>query len=100
MGIKPTYGTVSRYGLVAYGSSLDQVGPIAKDVTDCATILEAIASHDPKDSTSIDRDAYTYPGKEEGIKGYDFTGALVDDVKGDEKLASHRIILEKGWIRK
>ena len=82
VGIKPTYGTVSRYGLVAYGSSLDQVGPIAKDVTDCAAILEAIASHDPKDSTSIDRDAYTYPGKEEGIKGYDFTGALVDDVKG------------------
>ena len=43
-GIKPTYGTVSRYGLIAYGSSLDQIGPIAKDVTDCATILEAIAS--------------------------------------------------------
>ena len=82
VGIKPTYGTVSRYGLVAYGSSLDQVGPIAKDVTDCATILEAIASHDPKDSTSIDRNTYAYPGREEGIKGYDFTGALVDDVKG------------------
>ena len=43
-GIKPTYGTVSRYGLIAYGSSLDQIGPIAKDVTDCATILETIAS--------------------------------------------------------
>ncbi len=52
-GIKPTYGTVSRYGLIAYGSSLDQIGPIAKDVTDCATILEAIASYDKKDSTSI-----------------------------------------------
>ena len=52
-GIKPTYGTVSRYGLIAYGSSLDQIGPVAKDVTDCATILEAIASHDPKDSTSV-----------------------------------------------
>ena len=51
-GIKPTYGTVSRYGLIAYGSSLDQIGPIAKDVTDCATILEAIASYDTKDSTS------------------------------------------------
>ena len=47
-GIKPTYGTVSRYGLIAYGSSLDQIGPVAKDVTDCATILEAIASHDQK----------------------------------------------------
>lgn len=70
VGIKPTYGTVSRYGLVAYGSSLDQIGPIAKDVTDCATILEAIASYDPKDSTSIVREKY------------DFTSALVEDVGG------------------
>ena len=70
VGIKPTYGTVSRYGLVAYGSSLDQIGPVAKDVTDCATILETIASYDPKDSTSIEREAY------------DFTSALVEDVKG------------------
>ena len=68
-GMKPTYGTVSRYGLIAYGSSLDQIGPIAKDVTDCAAILETIASYDPKDSTSIRRD------------DYDFTSALVDDVK-------------------
>ena len=69
-GIKPTYGTVSRYGLIAYGSSLDQIGPVAKDVTDCATILETIASHDLKDSTSVER------------KDTDFTSALVDDVKG------------------
>ena len=69
-GLKPTYGTVSRYGLIAYGSSLDQIGPIAKDVTDCATILEAIASHDVKDSTSVQRE------------DYDFTSALVDDVRG------------------
>ena len=69
-GIKPTYGTVSRYGLIAYGSSLDQIGPVAKDVTDCATILETIASHDIKDSTSVERD------------DTDFTSALVDDVKG------------------
>ena len=55
VGLKPTYGTVSRYGLIAYGSSLDQIGPVAKDVSDCAAILEAIASHDPKDSTSLDR---------------------------------------------
>ena len=68
-GIKPTYGTVSRYGLIAYGSSLDQIGPIAKDVTDCAIILETIASHDVKDSTSVERE-------------YDFTSALTDDVKG------------------
>ena len=69
-GIKPTYGTVSRYGLIAYGSSLDQIGPIAKDVTDCAAILEAIASYDTKDSTSVKREDYR------------FTEALKDDVKG------------------
>ncbi len=54
-GIKPTYGTVSRYGLIAYGSSLDQIGPVAKDVTDCAALLEAIASHDRK-TTSVQRE--------------------------------------------
>lgn len=70
VGLKPTYGTVSRYGLVAYGSSLDQIGPLCKDVTDCATIMEVIASHDLKDSTSVKRD------------DTDFTSALVDDVKG------------------
>lgn len=69
-GIKPTYGTVSRYGLIAYGSSLDQVGPVAKNVSDCAAVLEAVASYDKKDSTSIPR------------KDLDFTSALVDDVKG------------------
>ena len=69
-GIKPTYGTVSRYGLIAYGSSLDQIGPVGKDVTDCATILEVIASHDKKDSTSLER------------TDCDFTSALVKDVKG------------------
>ena len=70
VGMKPTYGTVSRYGLIAYGSSLDQIGPIAKDVSDCAALLEVIASHDPKDSTSVKRE------------DYDFTSALVEDVKG------------------
>ena len=70
VGMKPTYGTVSRYGLIAYGSSLDQIGPLTKDVRDCATILEAIASHDAKDSTSLDR------------SDTNFTEALVDDVKG------------------
>lgn len=70
VGLKPTYGTVSRYGLIAYGSSLDQIGPLCKDVTDCATILEAIASHDSKDSTSVER------------LDTDFTSALVEDVKG------------------
>lgn len=69
-GIKPTYGTVSRYGLIAYGSSLDQIGPVAKDVTDCATILSVISSYDAKDSTSVKRE------------DTDFTKALVNDVKG------------------
>ena len=54
-GIKPTYGTVSRYGLVAYASSLDQIGPVGKNVADCAALLEVIAGHDPKDSTSLER---------------------------------------------
>ena len=52
-GIKPTYGTVSRFGLLAYGSSLDQIGPIAKNVEDCASILEVIGGYDQKDSTSL-----------------------------------------------
>ena len=69
-GMKPTYGTVSRYGLIAYGSSLDQSGPMTKNVTDCAAVLETIASYDKKDSTSMKREEY------------DFTSALVRDVKG------------------
>ena len=52
-GIKPTYGTVSRWGLIAYGSSLDQVGPVAGNISDCAAALEAISGHDPRDSTSM-----------------------------------------------
>lgn len=70
VGMKPTYGTVSRYGLVAYGSSLDQIGPLTKDVRDCAVVLETLASHDDKDSTSLVRE------------DTDFTSALVEDVKG------------------
>lgn len=70
VGMKPTYGTVSRYGLIAYGSSLDQIGPLTKDVRDCAAVLEAITSYDKKDSTSMDR------------KDIEFTSALVNDVTG------------------
>ncbi len=70
VGLKPTYGRVSRYGLVAFASSLDQIGPIAKDVTDCALILNAICGNDPCDSTCLD------------VPTPDFTKSLVDDVKG------------------
>ena len=70
VGLKPTYGLVSRYGVVAFASSLDQVGPMAKDVTDCAMLLNIIAGHDPKDTTSVDN----------GEK--DYTKALKNDVKG------------------
>ena len=70
VGLKPTYGLVSRYGLIAFASSLDQIGPITKDVTDCALVLQAIAGHDPGDSTSI---RYTPP---------DYSRALTGDIKG------------------
>ena len=70
VGMKPTYGLVSRYGLVAFASSLDQIGPMTQDVTDCAVVLSAIAGHDPKDSTSLPQPAR------------DFTQALTGDIAG------------------
>ena len=105
VGMKPTYGTVSRYGLIAYGSSLDQIGPLCKDVKDCATIMEVLATHDVKDSTSVER------------QDTDFTAALIDDVKGmkigiprdyfgeglngevkEKVLAAAKVLEEKGAI--
>ena len=69
-GLKPTYGRVSRYGLVAYASSLDQIGPLARDAADCALVLQAIAGHDPRDATSLP-DAVP-----------DYTAALAGDIAG------------------
>jgi len=69
VGLKPTYGRVSRFGLVAFASSLDQIGPITKDVTDCALVMRTIAGHDQRDSTSI---PYPVP---------DYTKALIPDLK-------------------
>ena len=66
VGIKPTYGRVSRYGVVAFASSLDQVGPMGKTVRDTATLLDAIAGHDPRDSTSVPADVPDYAAGLEG----------------------------------
>jgi aspartyl-tRNA(Asn)/glutamyl-tRNA(Gln) amidotransferase subunit A len=62
VGLKPTYGRVSRYGLVAFGSSLDQIGPLTRDVRDCALVMGIIAGHDPRDSTSVPLDVPDYLG--------------------------------------
>lgn len=70
VGMKPTYGRVSRYGLIAFGSSLDQIGPFSRDVTDCALLLNVISGYDSRDSTSVNKPVP------------DYTKALINDVKG------------------
>ncbi|MCK5120147.1 MAG: Asp-tRNA(Asn)/Glu-tRNA(Gln) amidotransferase subunit GatA [Candidatus Latescibacteria bacterium] len=70
VGLKPTYGRVSRFGLVAYASSLDQIGPMARNVRDCAVLMGILAGYDPKDSTSVDAEVPDYTGTlEQGIAG-------------------------------
>ena len=83
VGLKPTYGRVSRYGLIAFASSLDQIGPITKDVRDAALLMNILSGHDPMDSTSVDR---AVP---------DYTQALTGDVKG-LKLAVPREYFAQG----
>ena len=70
VGLKPTYGRCSRWGIVAFASSLDQAGPMTKNVEDCALLLQAMSSYDPKDSTSIN------------IKVENYKSKLTDNVKG------------------
>jgi aspartyl-tRNA(Asn)/glutamyl-tRNA(Gln) amidotransferase subunit A len=79
VGLKPTYGLVSRYGLVAFASSLDQIGVLARDVTDAAILLGAIAGHDPRDSTSLD------------VRVPDYTGGLLERIGKGTDLAGVRV---------
>ena len=88
-GIKPTYGAVSRYGLVAFASSLDQIGPLGRDIKDCAEVLSVISGHDPKDSTSVKRPVFDFSncfntdlrGMKIGIPTNYFGKGLDEDVK-------------------
>jgi aspartyl-tRNA(Asn)/glutamyl-tRNA(Gln) amidotransferase subunit A len=82
VGMKPTYGRVSRYGLTAFASSLDQIGPLTKDVRDAAAMLNVICGHDPMDSTSISRPVP------------DYTKYLMDDVKGLKVAVPEELALE------
>lgn len=107
-GIKPTYGTVSRYGLIAYASSLDQIGPIGKSVRDCAALLDVIAGYDPKDATSLKRSDLDFRGSTEdqklcgmkfGIPKEFLTKGISPDVKNAfmevlKVLTSHGAIVE------
>ncbi|MEW6057269.1 MAG: Asp-tRNA(Asn)/Glu-tRNA(Gln) amidotransferase subunit GatA [Bdellovibrionota bacterium] len=108
VGLKPTYGCVSRYGLVAFASSLDQIGPMGVDAGDCAALLSAIAGHDENDSTSIPRPSQDWEGAMEasakkkftiGVPKEYFVGGLqkevaasIDQVMGALKKAGHSIV--------
>lgn len=105
VGMKPTYGTVSRYGLIAYGSSLDQIGPLTKDVTDCAAALTALASHDTKDSTSVSRgDTDFMAALKEDVKGMrigipdDYLGEGLDDEVRTAVLQAAEVLESKGAV--
>ena len=99
VGLKPTYGRVSRYGLVAYASSLDQIGPITKTVRDAAILLEAVAGHDRRDSTSVDRPVPSYEdvlgrgvrGMRLGLPEEYFVGGLDREVEREVRTAVARL---------
>jgi len=103
VGMKPTYGRVSRYGLIAYASSLDQAGPFSKDVRDCALLLEVICGHDPKDSTSAPKQVPCYlDSLEKGVKGIRiglpkeyFIEGLDKDIK-DKVMEAVRLLEREG----
>ena len=105
VGIKPTYGTVSRYGLIAFASSLDQIGPLTSNVTDAAHTLNIISGHDPMDSTSVNRDTPDYAralipdvrGMKIGVVSEMF-GAGVERQVGDTALAAARVLEQAGAI--
>ena len=99
VGMKPTYGLVSRYGLIAFASSLDQIGPLTKNVYDSAMVLESICGHDPKDSTSLPYSALSMTkGIEDGVKGMRFalpkeyfSDALDPEIAAAIRAAAHRL---------
>ncbi len=100
VGMKPTYGRVSRFGLVAFASSLDQIGPLTKDVTDCAILMNAISGYDSRDSTSVPEDVPDYTASlTDGLEGvtigipkeYYAVGGLDPDVSGSVKNAIGKI---------
>lgn len=108
VGMKPTYGSVSRYGLVAHGSSLDQIGPISRNVRDCAAVMEAICAYDSKDSTSVQREDTNFmdalvenvKGMRIGVPSNYLDGAVNEDVKqavldGAEMFARMGAVVEK-----
>ena len=105
VGIKPTYGTVSRYGLIAFASSLDQIGPLTSNVTDAAHTLNVISGHDPMDSTSVNRDTPDYAralipdvrGMKIGVVSEMF-GTGVERQVGDTALAAARVLEQAGAI--
>lgn len=104
-GLKPTYGTVSRYGLVAYASSLDQIGPIARDAKDLAAVLDVIVGKDEKDATSVDAGEGGYlvslTGDVRGLKvgiPSDYFGEGLDEEVKEKVLAAAKKLEEMGAV--